>query len=54
MVGFGKRQARVGVRGGRAADGFVGAVDQVQVKQGIPSERDLMRTCSGADRRCPR
>ena len=37
-----------GQREGAVADGFVGTVDQAQVKEGVPSFRDLLRACSGS------
>jgi hypothetical protein len=34
-------------REGGSADGFTGTVDQAQVKEGVPTIRDLVRACSG-------
>lgn len=37
-----------GQREGAVADGFLGTIDQAQVKEGVPTFRDLLRACSGS------
>ncbi len=37
-----------GQRDGAVVDGFVGTLDQAQVKEGVPTGSDLVRACSGS------
>lgn len=37
-----------GQREGAVAEGFVGTIDRAQVKEGVPTVRDLVRACSGS------